>query len=40
MQYYRAYLDKQPNTDKRAEIDASISSRELAMPGPDRAAVR
>src|SRR5262249_45732002 len=24
-QYYRAFLDKQPNTDKRAEIEASIS---------------
>ena len=27
-QYYRAFLDKQPNTDKRAEIEASISRLE------------
>jgi hypothetical protein len=30
IQYYRAYLDKQPNTDKRAEIEASISRLEAA----------
>jgi len=29
-QYYRAFLDKQPNTDKRAEIEASISRLEAA----------
>jgi hypothetical protein len=30
IQYYRAFLDKQPNTDKRAEIEASISRLEAA----------
>src|SRR5205823_10580632 len=30
IQYYREYLDKQPNTDKRAEIEASISRLEAA----------
>src|SRR4051812_22558657 len=30
VQYYRAFLDKQPNTDKRAEIEASISRLEAA----------
>jgi hypothetical protein len=30
IQYYRAYLDKQPSTDKRAEIEASISRLEAA----------
>lgn len=30
VQYYRAYLDKQPNTDKRAEIDASIQRLDAA----------
>jgi hypothetical protein len=29
-QYYRAFLDKQPNTDKRAEIEASISRLDAA----------
>jgi hypothetical protein len=29
-QYYRAFLEKQPNTDKRAEIEASISRLEAA----------
>jgi len=31
VQYYRAYLDKQPNTDKRAEIEASISRLDGAV---------
>jgi hypothetical protein len=31
IQYYRAYLDKQPNTDKRAEIEASISRLDGAL---------
>ncbi|MFN0250379.1 MAG: tetratricopeptide repeat protein [Kofleriaceae bacterium] len=30
IQYYRAFLDKQPNSDKRAEIDASISRLDTA----------
>src|SRR4051812_21212178 len=30
IQYYRAFLDKQPGTDKRAEIEASISRLEAA----------
>jgi len=30
IQYYRAYLDKQPNTDKRAEIEASIQRLDAA----------
>src|SRR3954451_10859083 len=30
VQYYRAYLDKQPGTDKRAEIEASINRLEAA----------
>jgi hypothetical protein len=30
VQYYRAFLDRQPNTDKRAEIEASISRLEAA----------
>ncbi|MGN6103494.1 MAG: hypothetical protein ACTHU0_00070, partial [Kofleriaceae bacterium] len=30
IQYYRAYLDKVPNTDKRGEIEASISRLESA----------
>ncbi|HEU0034614.1 MAG TPA: tetratricopeptide repeat protein [Kofleriaceae bacterium] len=30
IQYYRAYLDKVPNTDKRAEIEASITRLEAA----------
>jgi hypothetical protein len=30
IQYYRAYLDKVPNTDKRAEIDASIQRLDAA----------
>jgi iron complex outermembrane receptor protein len=30
VQYYRAFLDKQPNSDKRAEIEASISRLEAA----------
>jgi hypothetical protein len=30
VQYYRAYLDKNPNTDKRAEIDASIQRLDAA----------
>ncbi|MBA3464729.1 MAG: hypothetical protein H0T46_32650 [Deltaproteobacteria bacterium] len=30
MQYYRAYLDKVPNTDKRAEIDASVARLDAA----------
>lgn len=30
VQYYRAYLDKQPNTDKRAEIEASIQRLDAA----------
>ncbi len=30
MQYYRSYLDKVPNTDKRAEIEASVSRLEAA----------
>jgi hypothetical protein len=30
IQYYRAFLDKQPNTDKRAEIEASINRLEAA----------
>jgi hypothetical protein len=30
IQYYRAFLDKQPNSDKRAEIEASISRLEAA----------
>jgi hypothetical protein len=31
VQYYRAFLDKQPGTDKRAEIEASISRLEGAQ---------
>ncbi|HEX3762282.1 MAG TPA: tetratricopeptide repeat protein [Kofleriaceae bacterium] len=31
VQYYRAFLDKQPDTDKRAEIEASISRLEAAQ---------
>ena len=31
IQYYRAFLDKQPNADKRAEIEASISRLEAAL---------
>jgi hypothetical protein len=31
IQYYCAFLDKQPNTDKRAEIEASISRLEAAQ---------
>jgi hypothetical protein len=30
IQYYRAFLDKQPNTDKRGEIEASINRLEAA----------
>jgi len=30
IQYYRAYLDKVPNTDKRAEIDASVARLDTA----------
>jgi hypothetical protein len=30
IQYYRAFLDKQPGTDKRAEIEASINRLEAA----------
>ncbi|HZJ63306.1 MAG TPA: tetratricopeptide repeat protein, partial [Kofleriaceae bacterium] len=30
VQYYRAFLDKQPNSDKRAEIQASINRLESA----------
>jgi len=30
IQYYRAFLDKQPNTDKRAEIEASIDRLDAA----------
>ena len=30
IQYYRAFLDKQPSTDKRAEIEASINRLESA----------
>jgi len=30
IQYYRAYLDKVPNTDKRAEIDASVARLDAA----------
>ena len=30
VQYYRAYLDKQPNTDKRAEIEASVQRLDAA----------
>jgi hypothetical protein len=31
IQYYRAFLDKQPNADKRAEIEASVSRLEAAL---------
>jgi len=31
IRYYRAFLDKQPGTDKRAEIEASISRLEAAQ---------
>jgi hypothetical protein len=31
IQYYRAFLDKQPNADKRAEIEAIISRLEAAL---------
>ena len=31
IQYYRAFLDKQPGSDKRAEIEASISRLEAAQ---------
>jgi len=31
IQYYRAFLDKQPGTDKRAEIEASISRLDAAL---------
>src|SRR5262249_53204213 len=30
IQYYRAFIEKQPGTDKRAEIEASISRLEAA----------
>lgn len=30
IQYYRAFLDKQPNSEKRAEIEASVSRLEAA----------
>src|SRR3954447_16781526 len=30
IQYYRAFLERQPNTDKRAEIEASISRLDAA----------
>src|SRR5688572_1634149 len=30
IQYYRAFLDKQPNSDKRAEIEASVKRLEAA----------
>jgi Tetratricopeptide repeat len=30
IQYYRAFLDRQPNTDKRAEIEASVNRLEAA----------
>ena len=30
IQYYRAFIDKQPNSDKRAEIEASIARLESA----------
>jgi hypothetical protein len=30
IQYYRAFIDKQPNSDKRAEIEASISRLDAA----------
>jgi len=30
IQYYRAYLDKVPNTDKRAEIEASVARLDAA----------
>ncbi|MDB4963684.1 MAG: hypothetical protein JWP01_3683 [Myxococcales bacterium] len=30
VQYYRAFLDKQPNSDKRAEIEASIARLDAA----------
>jgi hypothetical protein len=31
IQYYRAFLDKQPGSDKRAEIEASVSRLEAAQ---------
>ena len=31
IQYYRAFLDKQPGTDKRAEIEASINRLDAAV---------
>ncbi|HET9620076.1 MAG TPA: hypothetical protein VFP84_01830, partial [Kofleriaceae bacterium] len=31
IQYYRAFLDKQPGTDKRAEIQASIDRLDAAL---------
>ncbi|HEY0190991.1 MAG TPA: hypothetical protein VGC42_07685 [Kofleriaceae bacterium] len=31
IQYYRAFLDKQPGTDKRAEIEASIARLDAAL---------
>lgn len=31
IQYYRAFLDKQPNADKRSEIEASIARLEAAV---------
>jgi Tetratricopeptide repeat len=31
IQYYRAFLDKQPNTDKRSEIEASIARLDAAV---------
>jgi hypothetical protein len=31
IQYYRAFLDKQPGSDKRAEVEASISRLEAAQ---------
>jgi hypothetical protein len=31
IQYYRAFLDRQPGTDKRAEIEASVSRLEAAL---------
>lgn len=31
IQYYKAFLDKQPNSDKRAEIEASVTRLEAAQ---------
>jgi hypothetical protein len=36
VQYYRAFLDKQPGTDKRAEIEASISRLDAASRSIER----